>query len=298
MTDSVPAAPMWKKIIDFPLVALAIAAAVMWLTILLLGEINDLTEPMVSKPVHQLMGAVITILTSYAVYKLIIRRLGERKHDDLQTANLVRDLGLGVGSGFIIMAVVVGIAAALDVYNIIGQGGFDDFVYIFTGGGLIAGFMEELIFRGILFRWIEEFAGSWAALLLTSALFGFAHLGNPNATTFSSFCIAVEAGLLLGGAYMITRSLWLPIGLHFGWNVTQGFIFDVPVSGIDVDGIVVAKLSGPELLSGGPFGLEASAIALVVAGGAGVWLVWKAREKGEIMAPWWVRRKAAQLPAT
>ena len=91
--------------------------------------------------------------------------------------------------------------------------------------------MEELLFRGILFRWLEEFGGSWLALLLTSALFGAAHLGNPNATAFSAFCIAVEAGVLLGAAYMLTRSLWLPMGLHAAWNFTQGEIFDVPVSG-------------------------------------------------------------------
>jgi hypothetical protein len=60
---------------------------------------------------------------------------------------------------------------------------------------IMPGFMEELLFRGILFRWIEEFAGSWVALLVTSALFG-AHILNPGATWFSSFAIAVEAGLL------------------------------------------------------------------------------------------------------
>ena len=93
------------------------------------------------------------------------------------------------------------------------------------------GFTEELLFRGILFRWIEEFGGSWAALAVTSALFGLAHIFNPGATWFSSFAIAVEAGVLLGGAYMLTRNLWLAMGLHAGWNFTQGEIFDVPVSG-------------------------------------------------------------------
>ena len=111
--------------------------------------------------------------------------------------------------------------------------------------------MEELLFRGILFRWIEEFAGSWAALVMTSALFGLAHIFNPNATWFSSFAIAVEAGVVLGGAYMLTRSLWLPIGLHAAWNFTQGEVFDVPVSGSAVHGLVQARLSGPPLLSGG-----------------------------------------------
>jgi uncharacterized protein len=156
--------------------------------------------------------------------------------------------------------------------------------------------MEEVLFRGILFRWLEEFAGSWAALAVTSALFGLAHIMNPNATWFSSFTIAVEAGVLLGGAYMLTRSLWMPIGLHAAWNFTQGFIFDVPVSGLDQEGLVTARLSGPEILSGGAFGLEASVIALIIATAAGVWLVVLSVRRGELVKPWWVRRRLARAP--
>jgi membrane protease YdiL (CAAX protease family) len=151
--------------------------------------------------------------------------------------------------------------------------------------------IEELLFRGILFRWLEEFGGSWFALAATSALFGAAHIVNPNASALSSFAIALEAGLLLGGAYMLTRSLWMPIGLHAAWNFTQGFIWDVPVSGIDQEGLVEARLSGPELLSGGAFGLEASIIAMVMATATGIWLVWRAVRRGELMQPWWVRRR-------
>ena len=153
------------------------------------------------------------------------------------------------------------------------------------------GFTEELLFRGILFRWIEEFAGSWAALLLTSALFGLGHIFNPNASLFSSFAIAMEAGVMLGGAYMLTRNIWVPIGLHAAWNFTQGEIWDVPVSGLDQNGLVQAQLSGPELLSGGAFGLEASLFALILCTAAGVWLVVLAIKRGQLVQPWWVRRR-------
>jgi hypothetical protein len=105
--------------------------------------------------------------------------------------------------------------------------------------------------------------------------------------------IAVEAGILLGGAYMLTRSLWLPIGLHAAWNFTQGEVFDVPVSGIAEHGLVQARMSGPTLLSGGQFGLEASIIAVVLATAAGLWFVWRAVQRGEVVQPWWVRRRIA-----
>jgi hypothetical protein len=148
---------------------------------------------------------------------------------------------------------------------------------------IMPGFMEELLFRGILFRWIEEFAGSWISLAITSALFGLVHILNPGATWFSSFAIAVEAGLLLGGSYMLTRGLWMPIGLHAAWNFTQGAIFGVPVSGGPTNGLLRATLSGPTILSGGAFGLEASIIALVICAAAGSWFVWLAVKRGQII---------------
>jgi membrane protease YdiL (CAAX protease family) len=147
--------------------------------------------------------------------------------------------------------------------------------------------MEELFFRGILFRWIEELAGSWAALAVTSVLFGFAHAMNPNATLFSSTAIAVEAGILLGGAYMLTRNLWLPIGLHAAWNFTQGYLFGIPVSGVAEEGLVRSRLSGSELLTGGGFGLEASVIAFVLATAVGIVMVVLAVRRGRVAPPLW-----------
>ena len=99
---------------------------------------------------------------------------------------------------------------------------------------------------------------------------------------------------MLGAAYMVSRSLWLPIGIHFGWNVTQGLVWDVPVSGHDIDGIVEAKAVGPELVSGGAFGLEASVVAMVIAFLVGGYLTWLAWQRGQFMRPWWTRRRMAR----
>ena len=90
---------------------------------------------------------------------------------------------------------------------------------------------------------------------------------------------------MLGAAYMLTRSLWLPMGLHAAWNFAQGEIYDIPVSGTTVHGLVEARLSGPPLLTGGGFGLEASLIAIVIATAFGLWLLWLAIRKGELVQP-------------
>jgi len=284
--------PLWKRIWNFPLVAMlaaiavsAIALAIATIAVKELGAglPDDIAQP---------LQVVVTIVLLIVAQKLVLRRLGDRKHDDLPFAGAARGLGLGTIAAFVLFSVIVGVAALLGAYRIDGWGGLSNWIFVLFAAGFSAGFVEEFIFRGILFRWIEEFGGSWAALAVTSALFGFVHITNDNATWFSSAAIAIEAGVMLGGAYMLTRSLWLPIGIHFGWNVTQGLIWDVPVSGNDVDGVVNARLVGNELISGGAFGLEASVIAVVLAGGFGVWLVKRAMDKGKVMAPWWVRRSA------
>lgn len=281
--------PTWRKVLEFPLITLVIALAIVTGTIALLGFVLVRLPLPVSEEAAGAIRVVLAVIAMFGVYKLVIPRLGARKHDDLAMVGAFRDLGLGAAGDFALMSMIVGIAAVLGVYRITGWGGMDSWIFLLFAAGLNAAFFEELVFRGVLFRWIEEFAGSWAALLLTSALFGAAHIMNDNATWFSSFAIAMEAGVLLGGAYMLTRSLWAPIGLHFGWNVTQGLVWDVPVSGFDVDGLVEARLGGNPLLSGGAFGLEASLIALIVATTFGLWLVKLAMDRGQVVRPWWSR---------
>ena len=283
--------PLWRRVVDYPLVAMLIAVA-LFIAAMALGLGIVRTLPAMDTNLRLVIQAAIYIALGIAVYKLAIVRLGEIRHDDLPVAGAARNLAIGLLLGLLLMSVIVGVAALFDVYNIIGDGGTSALLRLLIATAIVPGILEEIFFRGILFRWIEEFAGSWTALLLTAAFFGIAHIRNPGATPFSSFAIAIEAGLLLGGAYMLTRSLWMPIGLHAAWNFVQGFIFDSPVSGLDDDGLVEAKLSGPELLSGGAFGLEASLIALVIATAAGAWLIALAVRRGELMHPRWVRRRA------
>ena len=180
---------------------------------------------------------------------------------------------IGLGYGLALFTLIVAVAALFGVYRIEGYGGTGGLLPAVIANSLFPAVSEEILFRGIVFRWVERFAGTWAGLIVSSALFGAAHFANPAATWTSTIFIAVEAGVLLGGVYMLTRNLWLPIGLHAAWNFTQGGIFGVPVSGLPDHGLIDSTLRGPEILSGGPFGLEASIIALIVAGAAGLWFV-------------------------
>jgi membrane protease YdiL (CAAX protease family) len=292
MTDPVERAkPLWRRIADYPLAAMVIAVVVFIAAVAIGIAVGKPLESM-GQPQRAIIRAAINIALVLAAYKFVIVRLGEHPRDDLRwQRDSGRQLGIGLLMGFLFMAVAVGLAAAFGVYRITGPGNSSTLVLQLVSTAIVPGFMEELFFRGILFRWLEEFGGSWLALLLTSAFFGAAHLGNPNATWFSAGAIAIEAGILLGAAYMLTRSLWLPMGLHAAWNFTQGEVFDVPVSGLDQHGLVTAQMSGPPLLSGGGFGLEASLLGLVPATILGLYILYLAMKRGEVRRPMWSRPK-------
>ena len=212
----------------------------------------------------------------------------------MPATRLAGGLATGIVIGGALFGAIVGVAAIMGVYRITACCSTANLITDLAIACIMPGFMEELFFRGILFRWVEEMGGSWIALAVTSILFGLAHAMNPNATLFSSTAIAVEAGILLGGAYMLTRNLWLPIGLHAAWNFTQGYLFGIPVSGVAEEGLVRSRLSGSELLTGGGFGLEASVIASVLATAAGIVMVVLAARRGRVMPPLW---KSGARPA-
>ena len=284
---------LWRRVVDFPLVAMLIAIGLLIVGITIAYLVASLALPPIRGFGIELKFDLVAIPIILLIYKLVIVRLGEHPRDDLPIAGSLRSLGLGLLGGFLIFSLIVGVAAALGVYRITGPGDASGLLAALIGSAIFPGISEEIVFRGVLFRWIEELGGSWVALLLTSAFFGAAHLMNPNASPIAAIGIAFEAGVMLGAAYMLTRSLWLPIGLHAAWNFTQGEIYDIPVSGMPVHGVVDARLCCNPLLTGNGFGLEASVIAMAVATVFGIWLLWLAIKRGQLVRPYWVRRRAA-----
>ena len=282
---------LWRRIVDFPLVAMLIALGLLILGLVVAYLVaTNLPRPrgMGIEVTFDLVAIPILLL----IYKLAITRLGERPRDDLRLSGSMKPLGLGLAAGFLIFSLIVAVAGALGIYRITGLADLRGLPTALVASAIFPAISEEIVFRGVLFRWLEEFGGSWLALILTSAFFGAGHLMNPNASTIAAVGIAFEAGVMLGAAYMLTRSLWLPMGIHAAWNFTQGEIYDIPVSGMPVHGIVDARLCCNPLLTGNGFGLEASLIAMVIATLFGLWLLWLAIQRGQLVGPWWARRRA------
>ncbi len=121
---------------------------------------------------------------------------------------------------------------------------------------------EEMAFRGYPFQRLIESIGPVGAIVILSALFGAIHLGNPN-HTWASTANTLLVGVSLSIAYLRTRMLWLPIGMHFAWNFVQGFVLGLPVSGIQSPvSLLRAEVSGREWLTGGSYGPEGGVLAL------------------------------------
>jgi len=292
MQDDV-AKPLWRRILDYPLVTMVLAVIIVILCFSAGMLIAQFVVPRIPGFTLPMKFDLVSIPILLLAYWFVIARMGEHPHNDYRDRQWLRRLVLGLAAGLAVFSVAVAGAAILGVYRVVGQGDFTGLLPALLASAIFPAVSEELVFRGILFRWLEEWGGSWIALLVTSALFGAAHLMNPNASTIAAVGIAFEAGVMLGAAYMLTRSLWLPMGIHAAWNFAQGEIYDIPVSGTPVHGMVDARLCCNPLLTGGGFGLEASLIAIVVATLFGLWLLWLAIRRGELVQPRWVRRRRA-----
>jgi uncharacterized protein len=129
---------------------------------------------------------------------------------------------------------------------------------------LVAGLAEEVIFRGYPFQRLIDGVGPVMATLIASAVFAFRHLGNPD-SSLASTLVTVLAGWLFAIAYLRTRALWLPWGLHFAWNASMGILFGLPISGLRMFSPVIStNPHGPLWLTGDGYGPEGSAVAAVV----------------------------------
>jgi membrane protease YdiL (CAAX protease family) len=234
------------------------------------------------------VDCVFSVPAAFGAYVFLVRVLERRKVDELALRPAVRELGAGFAVGAAAFSATIGVIAALGGYTVDGTHGVSALASPLAMG-IVSGVTEEILVRGVLFRLLERWLGSAIAIVVSSALFGFAHITNPHATVWSALAIAVEAGTFLAAAYMVTRRLWLPIGVHAAWNFTQGGVFGVAVSGTEVPGLLHGVAHGPAWLSGGDFGAEASVAAMGVCVTLAATLLFLAIRKGHVVPPPWAR---------
>lgn len=239
-------------------------------------------------PAYYITHILITVLC-FPVYRLFVRwSEGRRSTAELSTNGAAAETALGVLAGFALFSGVAAILWAGGFYHVKAINSPAALIPVFVMSASAAVF-EELLFRGLLFRIIEQSLGSWTALAVSSLFFGLAHLANPEASVQAALAIAIEAGMLLGVAYMATQRLWLVIGLHLAWNFSESGIYGMPVSGFSMPGLLQGEVSGPELITGGAFGAENSIVAVVLCLIVAFGFLHLARKRGRIVKRSWRR---------
>jgi uncharacterized protein len=226
---------------------------------------------------------VVGLAATLLVYWGAVRLIEKRPASEFALPRLMPEYAIGFGIGALLMTLTVGalwlfgwdrvtrapVSAILSAINLTLQ----------------SSVLEETLMRLVVFRLVWRAAGIWPALAFSALLFGAMHLTNPHASWFAAICIAFEAGVLLAAFYVLTGRAWMSIGVHAGWNFTQGWIWGAAVSGTTGFGggpfVTVPSPDVPDILAGAGFGPEATLAALVICTVAGVGVLWLGWRRGQ-----------------
>lgn len=251
-----------KQIIYFPLIRIVLGITICFGV--LVGLEKLITKPLIYSLIdNKLIGDTIIYYVSVpvllATYYYLFKYYEKRQIIELSTSNLVKELFGGFILGFSILSLVVLILYAFGYYQIINFSSFSFFLAPFASIVIYA-LIEEVFFRAILYRILENKLGTYIALACISILFEIPHLFNPN-ITFLSVILGLLFGFAHGIMYTYTNRIWLPFGFHVGWNLAQPF-YGSNLSGLnDYNPVFESKFSGPELITGSIYGIEDSILS-------------------------------------
>ncbi|GLR17503.1 type II CAAX endopeptidase family protein [Portibacter lacus] len=252
-----------KKVLYFPITKIVLGIGIC--LAVLIGIQDFISKPILqslisSKPISDTIVNYFSVVVLLTSYYFLFKFYEKRKITELSRKNLILELFGGFLLGFSILSLVILILYALGYYQVISFSGFSYFLAPFSFL-VIAALIEEIFFRAILYRILENWIGTYIALAIISVLFELPHIFNDNVTILS-----VLLGLLFGFAhgimYTYTGRVWLPFAFHLGWNFAQPF-YGSNLSGLeDIGAILKGKFEGPELITGSIYGIEDSILSI------------------------------------
>lgn len=264
--------PLVQLIAGFLLI---VVPAALWQTFVLSLDIPRL--------LRGFLVAAVSVPIALGAYYVLVYFIEGRVMSELSPSGAVREVTLGILIGAALLGGIMAILALSGTYRVLGINSLSVLLapLLFAISPTV---LEEILFRGVLFRLIERSLGSWPGLAISAAIFGGLHLTNENATLVGALAIMLSGGILLGAAFMLTRRLWLPMGIHFAANLIQSGIIGAAVSGNQAgQGLLRSSLTGPDLLTGGVFGVEASLVTLAASLVVSVLLLWQAAQRGRFL---------------
>lgn len=255
-----PVPSFFTRLLAHPVVRIVLGIAAVMLPITLTLALIHIVVP---KPFRVVWPMPLAAVLSFLSYRYFTTHLEKRLPAELALKGAAREAGAGIGVGAALGLIVAGLLAAVGAFIVTGSSTGMEFLIKCLPEQIMVATFEELMFRAVVFRIAEQRWGTRAALLVSSVLFALAHLQNDNIGALAVINTAVVS-VTLSAAYMLARRVWLPIGIHFGWNFLYDGFFAVPLSGHEARGWLQASLPGPEWLTGGAYGVEASVLTLLV----------------------------------
>lgn len=215
----------------------------------------------ISESVKLTIQFSIGFLVIFASYVIFVRYYEKRELTELSRDNMRKEIAVGIISSIFLITIVFVTLFIMGYYSItsfnMNFSFFEVFAFI-----LALALIEELMFRGFLYRLTEESIGTNLAILISALIFGMVHITNDNVNVITIIS-PTFGGLLLSVMYSYRQCLWLPISFHAFWNYSQ-IIYGSKVTGDDYGTFAEAKFEGPELFIGKEFGIENSILVLLV----------------------------------
>lgn len=280
------------RMVQFPLVRIVVALVALLPGIvlfnLLYGRILERESRWTSYAGDA--GAVIVVALIATCYRYYTRWIEKRPAYELSGRRAVQETGLGLGLGAGLVGLVLVSILLWGEYRVVGTQPWAVLIHALFVFGMLA-FMEDLLYRVMLFRLLEEWLGTWVGVAIIALAFSTTHLVHEEATALSTLAIALQ-DLILAGAFILTRRIWLCWGIHWGWNFAQDGVLGMPNSGVTyLPSWLMPEVSGPTWLTGGSIGIELSVLGVVLSMIVGIVLLKLAWDRGQVLQPEWRRRQ-------
>lgn len=278
-----------KKAFQLPLIKILSGILICYFTLIignfLAGKIMKIFSA--NENINNIISIFIVTLLVLYVYFIFFKFLEKRKIEELSKNTINKSLFFGILLGFILQAITIFIIYLVGGFKIISINPFSFLIPSFMMA-FKSSIFEEILFRGILFRIVEEKLGSYISLLISAVFFGIVHLANDNSSISSTISVALNGGILLAAAFIYSRNLWFPIAIHFSWNFSLSGIFGANTSGEALStSLMTTEIHGNKLLTGGFFGPENSIQTTLICLAVSSFLIYLSIKEHKIIKPYW-----------
>jgi membrane protease YdiL (CAAX protease family) len=274
-----------KKMLHFFVTKIIIGIAVIgasvalieWLRTVLLDKTN------LADDTKNVITSVADSIVAISVYILLFRKYEKREVTELNATGFIKYAVIGLITGFALQAFFILIIYIAGTYSIIQINPASILITPFAFA-LAAGFVAEILIIGVVFRLMEDQMGTIITLVFFIILFAVLHINTKGANFVSVSATAIQAGFLLPASYVCSRSLWLPIFLHFSWDFTEPGVFGgVNVSTSLTQSLFTSKIAGHPLITGGEAGPQGSLQSLILCLLTGMLFLYIAKQKNNLV---------------